>query len=160
MGLGVVLAVPGGAAVIWARGTGYSGARLAVSSGTPVVVLLLVAAAIPLALADPAWPADLVLARHRTAWRPSTEVWESANGPAALVFVPVMGVLLVPALEAVAAGVVALCVAACWWCLVLARSAAILKLSAIAAAAGRRADGGQLGGCRRHRAAGAERREP
>lgn len=131
MGLGVVLALPGGVAVIWVRGTGYSGARLAVSWGTPVVVLLLVAAALPVALATQLGP---LTSYWRDIARLAAEydVLKSANGPAALVFVPVMGVLLVPALEALAAGVVAL---GCGLLLVLmaARSAAVLKLSAIAA---------------------------
>jgi hypothetical protein len=54
----------------------------------------------------------------------------TANGPSALVFVPAAGVLLVPALEAVAAITVAMHFAAILL-LTLTRSAAVLKLTAI-----------------------------
>ena len=131
MAVGAVLALPGGVAVIWARGVGYNNARLAVSWGTPVTVLLLAAAALPLTLAIALGP---LIAYWRDIARLAAEyrVWETANGPSALVFMPAMGVLLVPALEAIAACVVAL---GCGLLLVLmlARSAAALKLSAVAA---------------------------
>ena len=132
MALGAVLALPGGVAVIWARGVGYSDcAPGACSWGTPVIVLLLAAAALPLALAIALGP---LIAYWRDIARLAAEyqVWESANGPSALVFMPAMGVLLVPALEAIAACVVAL---GCSLLLVLmlARSAAALKLSAVGA---------------------------
>ena len=92
---------------------------------------MLAAAALPLTLAIALGP---LIAYWRDIARLAAEyrVWESANGPSALVFMPAMGVLLVPALEAIAACVVAL---GCSLLLVLmlARSAAALKLSAVAA---------------------------
>ena len=131
MSLGVVLAVSGGAGVIWARASGYPDARLTVTPGLAVMALLLFAAALPLALATQLGP---LTSYWRDIMRLASEyrLWESANGPAALVFVPVMGVLLVPALEAAAAGVVAL-TCALLLVLVLARSAAALKLPVIGA---------------------------
>ena len=126
MGLGGILAVSGGAGVIWARVAGHSGERATVGRRQAVSV---VAVAIPLGLA--VWLAPLIsywqdVVRVAVEYR----VWESANGPSGLVFVPAMGVLLVPALEAVAAVVLALS------CLLLvllvaARSAAAVRLSAI-----------------------------
>ena len=129
MSLGVVLAVSGGAGAIWARGSGYSDLRLTVMPGMALMALLLFAAALPLALATQLGP---LTSYWRDVMRLASEyrVWESANGPAALVFVPVMGVLLVPILEAAAAGVVAL-TCGLLLVLVLVRSAAVLKLSAI-----------------------------
>ena len=107
-----MLAVSGGAGVIWARGRATPTCRLAPLSGRRGAVTL-VAAALPLALAIRSAP---LIAYWRDVVRLAAEyrVWESANGPAALVFVPAMGVLLVPALEAVAAVVVALSCVCCW----------------------------------------------
>ena len=126
MGLGSILAVSGGAGVIWARVAGHSGGRATVGRRGAVS---LVAVAIPLGLA--AWLSPLI-SYWQDVLRLAVEyrVLESFNGPSGLVFVPAMGVLLVPALEAVAAVVLALS------CLLLvllvaARSAAAVRLSAI-----------------------------
>lgn len=107
MALGLALAVPGGVAVVWARVSGYSTDGLTVASKRHLIVLVAAAAAIPFALAATLGP----LTGY---WRDvidlavQYEVLESFNGPSGLVFVPVAGVLLVPALEAAAAVLVAL----------------------------------------------------
>ena len=123
--------MPGGAALIWARSSGYAGTCLRVAWGAPVAVLLLAAVALPVVLASQLGPL-LAYWRDIAALAAEYEVWESANGPSALVFLPAMGVLLVPALQAFAAGVVAL---SCTLLLMslLARSAAALTLPAMGA---------------------------
>ena len=126
MGLGGILAVSGGAGVIWARLARDSGGRATV--GQPGVVSF-AAVAIPLGLA--VWLAPLI-SYWQDVLRLAVEyrVLESFNGPSGLVFVPIMGVLLVPTLEAVAALAVALS------CLLLVllmatRSTAAIRLPAI-----------------------------
>ena len=105
--LGAVLAVSGGGSLIWTRRSDVSGARLAVVPGGRVIALALLAIALPLSIA-------MQLGSLAAYWRgiarlaAEYEIWKSANGPSALVFVPAMGVLLVPAVEAIAAGVMML----------------------------------------------------
>ena len=92
---------------------------------------MLVAAVIPLALAATLGP---LTDYWRDVMRLAAEyeVWESFNGPSALVFVPAVGVLLVPALEAAAAILVALsCVLLIL--LIAVRSAQAPRLTTIAA---------------------------
>ena len=131
MALGVALAVPGGVSVVWARVSGYSTAQLTVSSQGSLIGLMLGAAAIPLALAATLRP---LIDYWRDVLRLAAEykVWESFNGPSALVFVPAMGVLLVPIIEAAAAILVALsCVLLIL--LIAVRSAEAPRLTTIAA---------------------------
>jgi hypothetical protein len=126
MGLGGILAVSGGAGAIWTRDSGYSGGRATFGQRG---VVSLVAVTIPLGLA--VWLTPLI-SYWQDVLRLAVEyrVLETFNGPSGLVFVPIMGVLLVPGLEALAAVVVALS------CLLLvllvaARSTAAIRLSAI-----------------------------
>ncbi len=131
MALGVALAVPGGVSVVWARLSGYSTDRLTASSPGALIGLMLAAAVIPLALAVTLGP---LTEYWRDVMRLAAEyqVWESFNGPSALVFFPAMGVLLVPILEAAAAILVALsCVLLIL--LIAVRSAQAPRLTTIAA---------------------------
>lgn len=131
MAVGAVLALSGGMSMIWTYAAGYSGARLSVAGGTRVIMLLLFATALPVAVATQLgalaeyWQDVARLAAEY-------EVWESANGPSALVFAPVMGVLLVPGVQAIAAIVMALSCALAV-VLVLARSGAAHRLVTIGA---------------------------
>jgi hypothetical protein len=107
IGVGAVLAISGGVSLIWARRSAHFGEYLEVPPGGRVIALAVFAAALPLVLATQ-------LGGLAAYWRDIArlaveyEVWTSANGPSALVFVPAMGVLLVPAVQAIAAGVVTL----------------------------------------------------
>jgi hypothetical protein len=130
MAVGAVLAVTGAIAVVWARGIGYSGGSTATRhGGWPLLVLA--AMALPLALLRHLAPlvsywSDIARLADRY------DVWQSANGPSALLFVPAAGVLLVPGIAALAAmAVLATCGAVTL--LVFARSHAALKLGAIGA---------------------------
>ena len=105
--VGAVLALSGAASWIWTRRSDPSGARLTVVPGGRAIALALLATALPLLIATQ-------LGALAAYWRDIArlaaeyEIWKSANGPSALVFVPAMGVLLVPAVEAIAAGVMIL----------------------------------------------------
>jgi hypothetical protein len=130
MAAGAILALAGGISVIWSRGAGFSDQRLALLPGSGLLVLP-AAAALPVLLAtqlDGLIVYWLDVARLADQYN----VWASANGPTALVFVPAAGVLLVPALEAMTALVLALA-CALQIVLILVRSAAIVKLSAVGA---------------------------
>ena len=107
IGVGAVLAISGGVSLIWTRRSEHFGEYLDVVPGGRVIALAVFAAALPLALAT---QLGGLVAYWRDIARLAVEyeVWTSANGPSALVFVPAMGVLLVPAVQAIAAGVVAL----------------------------------------------------
>lgn len=131
MALGVALAVPGGVSVVWVRLSGYATDRLTVASKSHLLRLMLVAAAMPLALAATLGPL-IGYWRDVIELAVQYEVLESFNGPSGLVFVPVAGVLLVPALEAAAAGLVAL---SCLLLILLlaVRSAEAPRLTTIAA---------------------------
>jgi hypothetical protein len=130
MALGVALALPGGVSVVWARVSGYSSDRLISSSGS-LFTLMLGAAVIPLALAATLGP---LTGYWRDVLRLAAEyeVSEALNGPSALVFVPAIGVLLVPILEAAAAILVGL---SCILLILLlaVRSAEAPRLTTIAA---------------------------
>jgi hypothetical protein len=130
MALGGALGVPGGVSVVWARLSSYSIDRLTIAAPARIT-LMLAAAVIPLALAATLGPLT-------DYWRDvmrlaaEDEVWESLNGPSALVFIPAVAVLLVPALETAAAILVALsCVLLIL--LIAVRSADAARLTTIAA---------------------------
>ena len=99
--VGITLAIPGGVAVIWSRVTGYSDSSMAPPVGG-IAGVLLAAVLIPAALATQVGPL-IAYWRDVLALASEYDVWRTANGPSALVFMPAVGVLLVPALEALAA---------------------------------------------------------
>jgi hypothetical protein len=104
---GVALAIPGGVAVIWSRVAGYADAPMAAPRGGSIAAVLAAAVLIPAALATQLGPLAAYW-RDVLALASEHDVWRSANGPSALVFMPAMGVLLVPALEAMTALTLAL----------------------------------------------------
>lgn len=130
MAAGAVLAVMGGVGTVWARTASDRGSRLAVGHGGRLA-LLLASLFLPLLLATRVAPLYDYW-RDVGALADRYDVWTSANGPTALVFVPAAGVLLVPALEMIGAVAVALS-CGLMVLLVLVRSAAALRLPAIGA---------------------------
>ena len=128
---GVCLAIPGGAAVIWSRVAGYWDTSVAAPRGGSIAAIVLASVAIPAALATQLGPLAAYW-RDVLALASEYDVWRTANGPTALVFVPAMGVLLVPALEAIAALTLAL---SCGLliALIAVRSSAAIRHAAIGA---------------------------
>ena len=131
MTVGAALAVTGAIGAILLRGRRQSDPEGRIDGASSTRLPLLAGAALPILLATQLSP---LISYWRDVARLADQynVMESANGPTALVFFPAAGVLLVPALEAMAAVAVAV---SCGVVELLrfVRSTTVLRMSAVGA---------------------------